>query len=95
MNNKGYLAGLGIVQEVEGAGYPDESTETQILDLPPHILSDITGLRAVPPPQLWTPADTTSFLPVTPSYQNSNITAQNTPTDWPLPPSDTDLNIFK
>ena len=36
MNNKGYLTGLGIVQEVEGAGYPDESTETQILDLPPH-----------------------------------------------------------
>ena len=57
MNNKGYLAGLGIVQEVEGAGYPDESTETQILDLPPHIISDITELRAVPPPQLWTPAD--------------------------------------
>ena len=90
-----YLTGLGIMQEIQRPGYPDESTETQILDLPPHIISDITVLRAVPPPQLWTPAGTTSFLPVTPSYENTNITAQNTPTDWPLPPSETDLNKFK
>ena len=33
-----YLTGLGIMQEIERAGYPDESTETQILDLPPHSL---------------------------------------------------------
>ena len=83
------------MEEIERAGYPDESTETQILDLPPHIIWDITVLRAVPPPQLWTPADTTSFLPLTPGYENTNITAQNTPTDWPLPPSETDLNKFK
>ena len=78
-----YLSGLGIVQEIQGAGYPDESTETQILDLPPHLgRSQGRGPGCPSSSAVATPADTTSFLQLreTVRSHNTNIATQNTPT---------------
>ena len=35
-----HLIILVTLKEIERAGYPDESTETQVLDLPLHVESD-------------------------------------------------------